>query len=78
MLWFILIGIAAGFLAGQLVKGGGFGVIGNLVVGVLGAIIGGWLVKELGFFPANRLVPQLLTATGGAVVLLSILNLIKR
>ncbi len=42
-LWFILIGIAAGWLAGQFMKGGGYGLIGDLIVGVIGALLGGWL-----------------------------------
>ena len=44
LLWFLIIGIAAGWLAGQLMKGGGFGLIGDLVVGVIGAFLGGWLL----------------------------------
>ena len=48
ILWFVLIGLAAGFLAGQIMKGKGFGLVGNLVVGILGAILGGWLFGILG------------------------------
>ena len=47
-LWFLLIGLAAGWLAGQLTKGGGFGLIGDLVVGVIGALLGGFLFGLLG------------------------------
>ena len=47
-IWFILIGLAAGWLAGQLMKGGGFGVIGDIIVGVIGALIGGFLFRSLG------------------------------
>lgn len=46
-LWFILIGAIAGWLAGQITKGGGFGLLGNIVIGILGAVIGGWLAVAL-------------------------------
>ena len=48
-LWFLLIGLVAGWLAGQVIKGGGYGVIGDIVVGVIGALLGGWLFRVLGF-----------------------------
>jgi len=77
LLWFLIIGVAAGWLAGQIMRGGGFGVIGDLVIGVLGAIIGGWLLGMLGI-SAWGLFGRLLTATIGAVVLLYLVRLIKR
>ena len=76
-LWFILIGIAAGWLAGQIMKGGGFGLIGDLVVGVIGALLGGWLFGLAGI-GAGGLLGQLVVATVGAIVLLLLLRLIKR
>jgi uncharacterized membrane protein YeaQ/YmgE (transglycosylase-associated protein family) len=76
-LWFIIIGIAAGWLAGQLMKGGGFGLVGDLVIGVIGAFIGGWLFGALGI-SAGGLIGSLVTATIGAVVLLFLIRLIKR
>jgi len=48
LLWFLIVGLVAGWLAGVLVKGGGFGLIGDLVVGVIGAILGGWLFSAFG------------------------------
>ncbi|MGA9627968.1 MAG: GlsB/YeaQ/YmgE family stress response membrane protein [Bryobacteraceae bacterium] len=77
LLWFILIGIAAGWLAGQLMKGGGYGLIGDLVVGVIGAFLGGWLLGLLGIVPGG-LIGRLVTATIGAVVLLFLVRLIKK
>jgi uncharacterized membrane protein YeaQ/YmgE (transglycosylase-associated protein family) len=50
-LWFILIGLAAGWLAGQLMRGGGFGVIGDIIVGVIGALLGGFCLAVLAFSP---------------------------
>lgn len=78
LLWFILIGLAAGWLAGQLVKGGGFGVIGDIIVGVIGALLGGFLFGALGFSSGGGLLGSLIVATIGAVVLLLLLRVIKR
>ena len=77
LLWFLIIGIAAGWLAGQLMKGGGFGLVGDLVIGVIGAFLGGWLFGALGI-SAGGLIGSLVTATVGAVVLLFLIRLIKR
>ena len=76
--WFILVGLIAGWLAGALVKGGGFGVIGDIVVGVLGAVLGGFLFGLLGFSGGGGLLGSIVVATVGAVVLIYILRLIKR
>jgi uncharacterized membrane protein YeaQ/YmgE (transglycosylase-associated protein family) len=75
--WFILIGIAAGWLAGQIMKGGGFGLLGDLIVGVIGALLGGFLFGLMGI-AAGGLLGSLITATVGAVVLLALLRLIRR
>ena len=76
-LWFILIGIAAGWLAGQIMKGGGYGLVGDLIVGVIGALLGGWLFGLAGIAAAG-LIGQLVVATLGAVVLILLLRLIKK
>ena len=75
--WFAIIGIAAGWLAGQFMKGRGFGLVGNPVVGVLGAIIGGWLAGILGI-GASGLIGSLVVATAGAVVLLMVVGALKK
>jgi len=77
-LWFLVVGLVAGWLAGVLVKGGGFGVIGDLVVGVIGAFFGGWLFSTLGASAGGGLVGSIIVATVGAVVLLIIVRLVKR
>jgi uncharacterized membrane protein YeaQ/YmgE (transglycosylase-associated protein family) len=77
-LWFILIGLIAGWLAGVLVRGGGFGVIGDIVVGILGALIGGSLFRILGFYSSGGLLGSIIVATVGAIVLIYIIRLIKR
>ena len=77
-LWFLVVGLVAGWLAGVLVKGGGFGVIGDLVVGVIGAFLGGWLFSTLGVSAGGGLLGSIIVATIGAVVLLFIVRLVKR
>ena len=77
-IWFILVGLVAGWLAGQLMKGGGFGVIGDIVVGVLGALLGGFLFSSLGVSLGGGLLGAIIVATIGAVLLIFILRLIKR
>lgn len=76
LLWFLLIGIAAGWLAGQIMKGGGFGLLGDLIVGVIGALLGGYLFGLLGI-SAGGTVGSLITATIGAIVLIALLRLIR-
>lgn len=76
-LWFCLIGICAGWLAGQLVKGGGFGLVGDLIVGVIGALLGGFLFGLLGIVSVG-LLGALICATVGAVVLLVIVRTLKK
>ena len=77
-LWFILIGAAAGWLAGQIMKGRGFGLIGNIVVGMLGAVVGGWLFDVLGARTGGGLLGSLFTAVIGAIILLYLISLLKR
>jgi uncharacterized membrane protein YeaQ/YmgE (transglycosylase-associated protein family) len=78
LLYFLIVGLVAGWLAGVLVKGGGFGLIGDLVVGVIGAVVGGWLFSTLGASAGGGLLGSIVVATIGAVVLLFIVRLIKR
>jgi uncharacterized membrane protein YeaQ/YmgE (transglycosylase-associated protein family) len=73
--WFLLIGLAAGFLAGAVVKGGGFGLLGDLIIGVIGALLGGFIFGLLGI-TAGGLLGALITAFVGAVVLLLLLRLV--
>ena len=77
-LWFLIVGLVAGWLAGVLVKGRGFGIIGDLVVGVMGAFVGGWLFGAFGASTGGGLLGSILVATVGAVVLLFIVRLVKR
>jgi len=74
----IVIGAIAGWLAGQIVRGMGFGLIGNIVVGIVGAFIAGWLLPRIGIVIGGGMIGSIINATIGAVVLLVILGLIRR
>ena len=74
----LIVGAVAGWLAGMVVKGGGFGLIGDIVVGIVGALIAGWLLPQLGIVIGGGLVGAVINAFIGAVILLVILRLIKR
>jgi uncharacterized membrane protein YeaQ/YmgE (transglycosylase-associated protein family) len=78
LIWIILVGLIAGWLAGTLVKGGSFGLVGDIIVGVLGALIGQFLARQLGVSVGGGLLGSIAVATIGAVVLLFLLRLIKR
>jgi uncharacterized membrane protein YeaQ/YmgE (transglycosylase-associated protein family) len=77
ILWFLLIGLVAGWLAGLLVKGRGFGWLVNMIVGVIGALIGGFVFGQLGVSTPG-MIGELLSATVGAVILLFLLKVIKK
>jgi uncharacterized membrane protein YeaQ/YmgE (transglycosylase-associated protein family) len=76
-IWYVLIGLCAGWLAGQLVKGGGFGIVGDIVVGVIGAVLGGYLFSLFGVSTGGGLIGSLVVATIGAIVLLFGIRLVK-
>ena len=77
-IWWLIVGAVAGWLAGQLMKGRGFGLLGNIVVGIVGAFIGGWAFGALGISLGAGLVGTILTAVVGAVILLFVVGLIKK
>ncbi|MEA3025121.1 MAG: hypothetical protein QOF91_406 [Alphaproteobacteria bacterium] len=74
----LIIGAVAGWLAGLIVQGMGFGLIGNIVVGIIGAFVANWLLPQLGIAIGGGMVAAIINATIGAVVLLVIIGLIKR
>jgi uncharacterized membrane protein YeaQ/YmgE (transglycosylase-associated protein family) len=77
IIW-IIVGAVAGWLAGLVVRGFGFGLVGNIIVGILGAILGGWLFGAIGFAFLPGIINTIITAFIGAVVLLLIVRVIKR
>lgn len=74
---FLAIGALAGWLAGTLIKGGGFGLLGNMIVGIIGALVGGFVFGLLGI-SAGGLIGSIITSTVGAVILLALIRLIKK
>jgi uncharacterized membrane protein YeaQ/YmgE (transglycosylase-associated protein family) len=78
LLWFIVVGLVAGWLAGQFMRGGGYGLVGNIIVGVLGAVVGGFLFKSLGASMGGGLLGSIIVATIGAVVMLLVVRLFSR
>jgi len=77
IIW-LIVGAIAGWLAGMVVKGGGFGLIGDIIVGVVGGLIAGWLLPRIGLFIGGDFVGDIINAFIGAVILLLIVRLIKR
>ena len=73
----LLVGLIAGWLAGKIVQGAGFGVIGDIVVGIVGAFVGSWLLGMFGIFIGGGIIAAIINATIGAIVLLVIVRLIK-
>ncbi len=77
ILWFLLIGLVAGWLAGQIMKGKGFGLLGNLIIGCIGAVLGGYLFGALGIVLWG-IIGELIAALVGALILLWIISLFKK
>lgn len=78
LLIFLLIGAIAGWLAGVIVKGFGFGIVGNIIVGIIGAFIAGLIFPAIGFGLGGGIVASIVHATIGAVILLLIIRVMKR
>jgi uncharacterized membrane protein YeaQ/YmgE (transglycosylase-associated protein family) len=74
----LLIGAIAGWLAGLIVRGAGFGLIGNIVIGIIGALVASWLLPRLGVSLGSSIVRDIINATIGGVIILVILSLIRR
>ena len=74
----LVIGAAAGWLAGAILKGGGMGLVGNIIVGVIGSVLGGIIFQAVGISIGGGLIGAIISATVGAIVLLLLLGLIKK
>ena len=74
----LLVGLVAGWLAGKLINGTGFGIIGDLIIGIIGAFIGNWLLGVLGIFIGMGIIGAIISATIGAIALLIVIKMIKR
>ena len=78
ILVFLIVGAVAGWLAGLIVKGGGFGLIGNMVVGIIGAFIAGFLFPAIGISLGSGILSAILHATIGAIILLVLIRIVKQ
>ena len=78
LIYRIVVGLIAGWLAGKVMKGGGYGVLVDIVLGILGGIFGGWLFGMLGIWPGGGIIGSILVAFVGAVILVWITRLLKR
>lgn len=78
ILWWIIVGLIAGFLTGKLMKGSGFGPIMDIVVGIVGAVVGGFTMRALGFADQGGLIYTIFVAVIGAVLLTLLLRLVRR
>ena len=77
IIW-LVVGAIAGWLAGMVVKGGGYGLIGDIVVGILGGLFAGWLLPQVGIVIGSGMIAAIIDAFIGAVILLIALRLVKR
>ena len=76
LLW-IVVGLIAGWLAGQVMKGGGYGVVVDIILGMLGGVVGGWVFGMLGIWPGGGMIGSIIVAFVGAVILVGITRVLK-
>ncbi len=74
----LLVGLVAGWLAGHIVRGTGYGLVADICIGIVGALIGSWLLQKLGIHIGSGVIAAIISATIGAVLLLIVLRLFKR
>jgi uncharacterized membrane protein YeaQ/YmgE (transglycosylase-associated protein family) len=77
LLVILFVGLVAGWLAGQIVRGTGFGIVGDLIIGILGAFTGSWLLPRLGIHLGSGIISAIVNATIGAVLLLFVVRLLR-
>jgi len=78
ILWWIVVGLIAGWATGKIMKGSGYGVVADIIIGIVGAVIGGAIMRALGFATTGGMLPTILVAILGAVVLVWLVRLLKR
>jgi len=78
LLWWIIVGLIAGWATGKIMKGGGYGTLMDIVIGIAGAIVGGWIISLLGFASAGGVVYMILVAIGGAIVLTALVRMFTK
>jgi uncharacterized membrane protein YeaQ/YmgE (transglycosylase-associated protein family) len=78
MIYWLVVGLIAGWLAGVVMKGGGYGIIVDILLGIVGGFLGGWLFGQLGIWPGGGMLGSIIVAFVGAVILVGITRLLKR
>lgn len=78
IIWWIIVGLIAGWITGKIMSGGGYGAIMDMVVGLVGALIGGFIMRSLGYAGSGGMIYTILVAVGGAVILTLLLRLVTR
>lgn len=78
LLTWLIVGLIAGWLAGQVMKGGGYGVLVDIILGILGGVVGGWVFGRLGIWPGGGILGAIIVAFVGAVILVAITRVLKR
>jgi uncharacterized membrane protein YeaQ/YmgE (transglycosylase-associated protein family) len=78
MIYWIIVGLIAGWLAGLVMRGGGYGILVDIILGILGGLVGGWLFGRLGLWPGGGMLGSIIVAFVGAVILVGITRLLKR
>ena len=76
--YLLLVGLVAGWATGKIMKGSGYGVLMDIVLGIVGAIVGGWIMRLLGFYTTGGLIPNILVAILGAVVIVALARMLKK
>jgi len=76
IIWWIIVGLIAGFLTGKLMKGSGYGALGDIVIGIIGAVVGGFIMQKLGYAGSGGLIYTVIVAIVGAVLLTLLLRLV--
>ena len=76
IIWWIIVGLIAGFLTGKLMKGSGFGAVGDIIIGIIGAVVGGFIMQHLGYAGSGGLIYTIFVAVIGAVLLTLLLRLV--
>ena len=74
----IVVGLIAGWLAGQVMKGGGYGILVDIILGIVGGLLGGWILGQLGIWPGGGMIGSIVVAFIGAVILVAVTRLFKR
>jgi uncharacterized membrane protein YeaQ/YmgE (transglycosylase-associated protein family) len=77
-LYMILVGLVAGWATGKIMKGSGYGILMDIALGIAGAIVGSWIMSALGFYTSGGLIPSILVAILGAVILVAVVRRLKK